>query len=617
MTIVRTATDAWTAEGAPAHNYGEAAQLWLNGGTGGNDKRAYIYFKPPFPPGATVFSAKLRVWAKGAWAGTQTLTAKRITQKWSEAQINWNTAPTVTATNSAALVVASGVDGQLLELDVSAMMADVSGGSGFFGFRLELSTDVDRAVHSSEAVDASLRPQLEIVWSSPPETPTGLAPSGGNIISVTKPVLSWIYKDPGGETGQSSSQVQISTSSSFASPEYDSGKVANTLQQWDLAATAYAGVGAGATKFWRVRVWDETDLPSPYSDPVSFTRTAKGTLTLTNPAGSTIDDLTFKFTWSLAGATQEAYRLILHNVTMHPALDPGGTVVQDSGKITSSAQALAVIPGRLNDHDSFQVVIRVWDTADRQGIPGDPAYYEVVSSVFTYSRSGVPAAVTALTATVVPTTDGPGVQLDFTRSAAPTWFALKVDGRVVVPRIDPASVFVSGTSYRYTYWGAVPRVAHTFEVEAVVAAGGSGALQHSAGNATASKTTTPTGVWLMDPTDNTAIRFAGTDDPSMAIGESGATFIIAGARAPIRITDQVRGQEGSWAGMLRTKTDRDNFLKLKGRLAPLRLLMGDLNMPIILEEISAAPTALPGDKLFRAGFAFRQTDEFTFDVVGG
>lgn len=615
MTIVRTATDAWAAEGAPAQNYGQATQLWVNGGTAGNDKQAFVYFKAPFPPGATVISATLRFWTKGAWASSQVLTAKRVTQKWAESTLNWNNKPTANATHSAGLTVASAVDKQKLELDVGLLLADVAGGSGYFGFRLELDTNVDRAVRSSEDPDASLRPQLEVVWASAPDAPSSLTPSGGNIISVAKPILSWVYTDPGGATGQSSSQVQISSSSSFTSPVYDSGKVANTVSQWDLSATAYGGIGAGATIFWRVRVWDETDLASPYSDPVSMTRTAKGTLTLTVPAGSTIDDLTPKIQWSLSGATQEAYRVVIQNLSMTPALDPGGTVVQDSGRITSAATSLIPIAGRINDHDTYKITVYVWDTADRQAIPGDPAYYIVQSANLTYSRSGVPANVPTLTATL-PVATGPGVQLDWTRSATPTWFALKIDGVVVLPRILPSDVFVSGTSYRLTYYGVVPRVSHTFEVEAVLD-NGSGVLQHSAGNATAAQTTAVTGIWLVDPTDGLAVSVAGNDQPQIGIGELATTFDLVGGRAPVRITDAVRGYEGTIGGMLKGKTDRNTFLTLKGRLVPLRLLISDLNIPVVLEEVSAPPTPLSGDRLYDCSFAFVQTDEFTFAVSGG
>lgn len=614
MTVVRSGTDAWVAEGAPAQNYGQAARLWLNGGTSGNDKQGLVYLKSPAPLGATIFAATLRLHARGAWAGSQTLTVRRLIEKWAESTVNWNTKPSSTATNEATLAITGAADGDTFEVDVTNLIQDAASGSAYYGVRLSISVDSDRAVHSTEATDATLRPQLEVTWSSPPEAPTSLAPAGGNAISGDTPILSWVYKDPGAGSGegQSSSQVQISTTTSFASPEYDSGKVANTEQSWDLSATAYAGVPDGETRYWRVRVWDDTDLVSDYADTASFQRVAKGSLTLDTPSGGSFEDLTPLISWTLTGAVQEAYRVIIQNLTQTPALDPGGTYVQDTGKVTGTATSVRTIPGRINDHDTYRITVRVWDTDSRQGIPGDPNYTEVQSADLSYTRAGVGTAVTGLAATLVES-DGPGVKLDFNRSSAPDYFALKVDDVVVEPRLLPSDLFISGTAYRYTYWGATPRVSHTYEVEAVTLSGG--VYQHSSGNSTDTLTTDPNGVWLIDPSDNTRVKIVGTDSPEMSIGESGATFAIIGSRAPVRITDTVRGYEGSISGLLLGKTARDTFLTLKGRLTELQLVVGDVAIAVMLEEVSATPTPLRDDVLYGCSFGFVQVDDFTFTVV--
>lgn len=629
MTLVRTSSDSWVNQANPSVNHGGGAKLWMTS-AGSNEKLAYVFFNPPFPLGATVFSAVLRVYAAGGWAGTQTLTVKRIVAKWGESTINYNNRPSITATNAGSLVVTGAVDKDKLEIDVSAMMGDVANGSAFFGFQLSVSGSNLRQLRASDDPNAALRPQLELIYSSPPDAPTNLAPGGANVIDLAKPVLAWHYADKDAHGVQTSSQVQISTSSSFASPEYDSGKVANGVNSWDLGATAYAGVPAAATRFWRVKVWDDADLASAYSDPVSFTRTAKGTLTLVNPTGATIDDLTPVVRWSLSGATQEAYRVVVRDLSITSAgLYTDGQVIFDTGRVTDPTTSVAIpakhpdviVNGRLykgspilNSTDTFQITIHVWDTVDRQGIVGDPSYYLLTTPTFTYVRSGVPAAVTTLTATL-PNANSPVVQLDFSRATQPDWFALKVDGKVVAARIDPLDVFVSGTSYRLLYAGSSPRVSHTYEVEAVV--NNAGNLQHSAGNATATRTTTPTGIWLIDEDDGTAVRMVGQDDVSMAIGELGTTYSLPNSRAPVRVVDGLRGYEGSWNGSLLSKTDRDTFLNLKGRLKTLRLVLGDLSIMVELEEVAVSPTALPADKLFACSFAFFQVADFTFPITGG
>ena len=314
--------------------------------------------------------------------------------------------------------------------------------------------------------------------------------------------------------------------------------------------------------------------------------------------------------WTLTGRTQEAYRVLVFEL---PATGPP-VQLHDSGKITST-DLFVHAPGgahRLRARATAST-LRVFDTLDRQAIALDPDY-TVDTQDFSYSRSGAPAAVTALTATIVPA-GGPGVQLDWTRSAQPDYFALKVNGVEVLSRIDPGDVFVSGTSYRMTYWGATPRVASTYEVEAVVDFGG--ALQHSDANATDSETTNPVGIWLVDEDDGLAVKIVGNATPGLAIGESGTTHFLKGRRAPVRITDTVRGYEGDVAGQLRGKTARDDFLELKGRLKTLRLVIGDLTIRGELEDVATAPTSLTNDRLFACSFGFVQTDDFTFDVAGG
>ena len=616
MTVVRTATDGWARESQPATNFGQAVRLWVNGGASGNDRQAFVHFARPFQLGSTILSAKLRVRTRGAWSGTQLLTAKRITGKWAESTLRWNNRPAVSATNAASLSVVGAADGAQIELDVTAMMQDVSSGVGFFGFRLELDTNVNRSVHSAEATVASLRPQLEVVWTVKPDVPTNLAPAGGRAVSLAKPILGWTFTDRDAAGAQTSSQVQLSTSSDFTTPEYDSGKIANTAHLWDLAPTAYAGLAADAVRFWRVRVWDDTDLVSDWSDAVSFTRKTQGSLNMSSP-GATVDDLTPPVTWALTGRTQEAYQVQLY------LLEAGVPIlIYNSGRITSTATSvtlpatdpLAIVgEGLITSGHTYRVELRVWDNLDRQAIALDPDYTVDVQD-FTYVRSGAPAAVTTLNATL-PTANGPGVQLDFSRSVQPDYFALKVDGVEVVSRIEPADVFVSGTSYRFTYWNATPRVTHTYEVEAVVDSAGH--LQHSDANATDTETTDPDGIWLADPDDNKAVRVAGSDSLDLAIGEAGETITLASSRAPLRITETVRGYEGSVSGYLIGKTARTDFLTLKGRLKRLRFVVSDLNIAVELGAVAAPPTPLDDDRLYSCSFELAQVDNFTFDVAGG
>jgi hypothetical protein len=615
VTLVRTASDTFVNQVLPAGNYGGTAKLWVSN-AGSAEKLGLVYFKRPFPLGATIISATLRLTAAEAWSGSQTLTAKRIVAKWTENKVTYNSRPSTVATNAGSVVVTGAAAGDPINIDVTNLLGDVASGGAFFGFQLSLSTTSVRKINSTDIADATLRPYLDVTWSSPPDVPVNLRPAAGHIVAVTKPVLAWDYADQDGAGTQTSSQIQIATSpTGFGSPEYDSGKVANSQSQWDLSATAYAGVPAGATRYWRVQVWDDTNLASGWSDVVSFTQGAKGALTLLSPTTATVDDLTPPISWSLSGATQEAYRVF---ITATAKIARRSPILWDTGKVTDGATTTVHPPAGIiySGQAAVFVTVQVWDTADRQSIVGDTSYLQQVSPNFTYSRSGVPGNVPTLTAVLSPTSSSPGVLLTWTRSAQPDWFALKVDGVEVLPRIDPTSVFVSGTTYQLLYWGSNPRVAHTYEVEAVVISGAHS--QHSSGNATASATTNPTGVWLVDQADGTAVNIRGPNDSSQfAIGESGVTYDLPGGRAPIRIVDSIRGYEGSIDGNVLSKADRDTFLKLKGRVTTLQLIISDLSIPVSLEEAVAAPTQLAGDRMYGVSFGFVQTGSFTFDVSGG
>lgn len=610
MTLIPASIDSWVNQSAPARNYGGGVRLQLNGGAGGNDRRAFLHFKPP-PLGVTILSAKLRLFARGAWTGSQTVTARRVTGTWAEGRVTWNNQPAVVATNLASVAANALADAALIELDVTAMLQDVVNGAAFYGVRLELSADVIRQLHSSEATNANLRPVLEVEWIAAPDPPASLSPSGGRAVSVTKPVLSWVYTDPGSGAGseQASSQVQISSSEDFGSPLYDSGKVANTLPSWDLAATAFGGLGLGDVRYWRVRVWDETDIVSEWSEAEEFTRTAKASLSIDSPAGATVDDLTPPIDWTF-GATQEAFRLLVEEV---PAAgfarrqDP----LFDTGRVTDTDTLFELPVGLLRTGITVRVIVRVWDEVDRETTPGDPDYVEA-SHEFSYARSGAPDPVTALSATPQPRS--PAVLLEFERTNLPDYFSLRVDGVEVAPRIEPADVQTSPGEFALTWWAATPRVSHLYEVEAVVDSAGS--LEHSDGNATDSATTDPDGIWLVDEDDGVSVRLGGQDRADFAIDETGTTFRVKGSRVPVRITEDVRGYTGSIGGLLLGKADRDAFLELKGRLKPLRLVLSDLTFPIVLEDVAPSPTPLPRDRLFSATFAFFQVGEFTFDVVG-
>ena len=85
--------DAWIDENSPTANKGSDAILKVQSKGPRDNFRALLRFSlPPLPPGCTVASATLRLYAASARAG-RTLQALRVATPWSENQVTWTNRP--------------------------------------------------------------------------------------------------------------------------------------------------------------------------------------------------------------------------------------------------------------------------------------------------------------------------------------------------------------------------------------------------------------------------------------------------------------------------------------------------------------------------------------------
>lgn len=603
--ITKTAIDAFVRQDRADDNFGDDTILRVRGAGTSVQRRSFIHFARPFPLGVTILEATLRVYHSGTWSGTTTLTATRVTQSWKESRITWQNQPTIDAAEAEDDVLAGGANGTERAFDVQAMMQAVADGASWFGFRLAVDLDTLYTLHSAEAANADMRPTLEVVWVDAPQAPTGLRPSDGRSVTPTKPVLTW----DAGEDEQAESHIEISTIDDFTGAlSYDSGEVANTLPFWDMALTGWSGIASGQDRYWRVRVANTAGVWSEWSESAHFTREPPGSLSITNPGvGGTVEETTPPIDWTFTG--QESYRVILQEVVAG-----GGTLLDryDSGRIVSAATVHTLPAGVLNTGRTYRVTVQVWDDFDREVTAGEVIYVEATRD-FTYARSGTPTAVTSLVADTTP--GEPQVSLEWVRAAQPDWFALVVDGVIVLDRIDPAEVKVGATTtYTMEYWGAIPREAHTYEIEAVVL--DAGVLKHSDGNATDTATTVPIGIWIADPTDSSAVQLLDQENADLGIGEMATVYFPIGGRAPVKITQGIRGYEGGVSGTLvgpTAQADRDLLLEIKGRMTSVRLILSDLNLPVILGEVVVAPT--PQVDEYAVSVPVWQIDEF-FEATG-
>lgn len=613
---VEARVDAWTDEARTGDNHSIGQRLQVRGDAG-NRRHSYIHFSMPddFRPGVTVRSAILRVYVAGTnWTGSQNITAVRVDSAWKDETITWATAPTFSNTNGIVLAVSNATEGQEIALTLTSLFQNVASGSLFFG--ILLTTNVAKALklHSSETTTDSKRPELDLEWARVPLSPNDLRPSGDRSVAVSRPVLLWSFRDHFGDQNQASAEVEIRSTSDVLL--YSSGLRANTEQSFNLAsppagAPSFTPPAEGTVVKWRVRAQDGDGLTSDFSDYQRFRFDSRGALTISSPAGSSVAETTPPVTWAFTGRTQEQAEVSLweHNTEANRF----DLIHRLSRRVMT--QSSYTVPENLitKRNRDYKVRVRTWDTLDRESLPSADSFVEA-TRVFQYQRSGVPEMADNFVAT--PSAINPSVHLQWTRPTRPDYFALKVDDKAIDDRLEPNVIETSpgGSTYAITYWGAQPGVNHVYDIVAVTLDAG---VYKESNPETVAATVSPIGIWLMQPELDLAIPIMGKEQPSEVVGESATTFEPIGRRSPVRITDSVRGYEGSVSGLIidhdgvTADSYRDTLMAMKANLGQehTRIAFGRRNFPIILEEIACPPSA-QFDGYYEVSVAYRQSGEF-------
>lgn len=556
------------------------------------EARLLTYFSTPFPLGATITSAKLVLYSIAtAQTGTVSIDCKRLQTAVAFSKVTWTTKPTLylgtTTTTSKTGPIASGTQ---WDIDVTAHMQSVSLGSPFYGFELS-STTITPALTFYDATHPAtqFRPRLEVTWSDTPGQPSGLAPSGSRAISGTKPIVRGDYVDVSGATEMQAIQVQTSTSTSFTSPTFDSGTVASSVPELDLSTTAFTALTDGQVVYWRMRIQDAAGLWSAWSEVADFKRDIKGTLTLTNPSSGTpvVEDSTPPISWTFTGETQASWQIsVTRTVTA-----TGQVGTWTSGKVTSAVTTYTLPTGVITTPDAaYEITLRVWDNKQRESLPGDPAYAEVVRS-FTYVPTATVTATTSPTATTV--YPYPRVAVGWQRATAPDSFSILRNRQVIASGIVPADVLVSGTTYSWIDRSAPPQTTLLYEVQAIVNA------KASASNPTVSTTMTSAGIWLADADRTNEVMVTGKADRGFTYGESSEVLEVVGATEVVLVTQSLRGMEGTItgelhggiAGLSTTAAQwRDKLLNIKAKPGQrCWLTFGDTTIQCVVRNIAISP----------------------------
>src|SRR5690348_11508729 len=144
---IRTGYDAWGGSGDPTSKHPNTIRLRLQD----TSKFAYLYF--PLGPelrNVTVQSAVLHMYGRGTGWGTQTLTARRITERWDAGTLTWNNRPGIGGA-TATLTQGNPDDPTEWALDVTALVQEFAAGSAWRGMRLSISSSSEVRFNSLNA----------------------------------------------------------------------------------------------------------------------------------------------------------------------------------------------------------------------------------------------------------------------------------------------------------------------------------------------------------------------------------------------------------------------------------------------------------------------------------
>ena len=171
-----------------------------------------------------------------------------------------------------------------------------------------------------------------------------------NFDATAATTFEWTFTDPNAGDTQSAYDLEIQRTDT-STTVVATGKTASTASQRAITGGTLTN---GLSYRWRVRTWDAADLVGPWSDYGTFSTSAGGTVTITDPVTDNPTNLVtdeVQVTWSVTGTTQADYRVILKRN------DTNGTV-SDTGWVTSTATQLLVSGMVTGVEHTVQVQVR-------------------------------------------------------------------------------------------------------------------------------------------------------------------------------------------------------------------------------------------------------------------
>lgn len=454
--------DAWTNQ-ATNKTRKKAARLHVKTQADA-DRMVFMYPARAWPRDATqMINAMLGLKNGEAWAGSVTVTVRLCEVKWDVDKLTFTNKPTVVGP-SATMEKTGAAANTLWEIDVTDLLQYAMDTGKWYGFRITATGTATKWFHSSEAKREGQRPYLSLEWSEAPEAPDNLQPGGETHVSGQFPPFSMDHNDTLGSTDITMLELEIFAEGAdveVAVPEFSTGQIPATEAEWTSAGSLWGGIELGTGNTWRARTKDDAEW-SPWSDPETFYRTAKHTLTLLTILGGTVYSPTPTVEWSFGG-TQTSFRVIVAT-SSNPS-----DWLWSSGKVPGTDTTYAIPFGVITDPDETYIIrVQVWDDVERVALVGDPDYTMVTSDPFVIGFDAAVTNITGLDLEVDPIF--PVASLTFSRSSEPAeFFLLRSFDNVTweyVAEHDASDVLVSGTdyeiidrtapSYRPVYWRVVP-----------------------------------------------------------------------------------------------------------------------------------------------------------------
>lgn len=595
---VRAGADANVRAARPTKSFPGQQALAVQSGA----LEAYLRMKSPAPRLASVPVAQLILTQKGAHAGTGTIEAGHVTGggDFDPKTLTWNNRTTAVASWSPSVSKTGSADGTEWVVDVSAIYQAVANGQPLNALRLR-ATAGNLRFHSLDAEKASLRPKLRVTWSSGPQQPTVLRPSEA-AISQAKWVQSCDYTSRRGDNSLSAVRVQIDPTADWAGGDlFDSGWVASTIAQLDLATTAYAGLADGATTTVRMAVRDELGKDSPWSDPVTVTRKSHAVLAITSPtagAPAIVEELTPPITWTFTGRTQGKYRVIINLLQRKPGALLSRRLLVDSGEKAGTATSWTVPRKLLVTGGLYEVIVRAWDDEERDRVPGDPGYVEALRTF----RVDTDIAITQPTSvTAVRVADQPYVKITAARAATPdSWTVVREETETgIITQVDadliPVDHAAGAGVWEFYDHGARPGIEYVWRALPEV----NGSLGDSPDSMPL--TVDVEGIWLWDPSrpdEDTAVVLGGREF-EVTGPDLGQTYFDQNGGVVRVISSAVGLTVSASSLMVRTRNGR-TWREYEQRLhrfkadgvATLRLIVGNYNIPVVVGDLVVGPHEL-------------------------